>query len=238
MSTGTYLRGALVEFMPTLLVPVPNVITFQYNPETMTHTWTQPQAVQAAAGGPSGNPLAVRGYPGEAFGFTVAMDSSDDIADGTVGAGLAAASGVYSRLAALEMLIHPSQTTSSSSAGALLGAATAAAGAALGGGAPAKRVPDKTLPVMLFVWGAGRIVPVRVTSLTITERLYDPLLNPTHAEAQLGLQVLTPEDLKATDDTLTTVATVAYKYTLSLRQGLAVANAVNTLGSVAAMLPH
>ena len=36
------MKGALVEFMPTFLpIPVPNVIVFQYNPETMTHTWTQ-----------------------------------------------------------------------------------------------------------------------------------------------------------------------------------------------------
>ena len=40
----TYLRGALVEFMPTGLIPIPNVIVFQFNPETMTHTWTQPEA--------------------------------------------------------------------------------------------------------------------------------------------------------------------------------------------------
>ena len=41
--SGFVLKGALVEFMPTFLpVPLPNVIVFQYNPETMTHTWTQP----------------------------------------------------------------------------------------------------------------------------------------------------------------------------------------------------
>ena len=48
------------------------------------------------------------------------------------------------------------------------------------------------MPVVLFAWGLGRIVPVRVVSLTITERLYDTLLNPVHAEAQVGLQVLHP----------------------------------------------
>ena len=32
-----YLRGALVEFMPDRPHPIPNVIIFQYNPETMTH---------------------------------------------------------------------------------------------------------------------------------------------------------------------------------------------------------
>ena len=51
------------------------------------------------------------------------------------------------------------------------------------------------VPVTLFVWGPGRIVPVRVTDLTITEQLYNPSLNPIHAEAQLSLRVLTPAEL-------------------------------------------
>jgi hypothetical protein len=233
---GTYMRGALVEFMPTMLIPIPNIIIFQYNPETMTHTWTQPQAVPASAGAKPGNPLAVTGFPGEAFGFTLAMDSSDDIADGTVGAPLAEVSGIYSRLAALEMLIHPSSSTTSQG---LLGTATAALSSAISGGSkPPRPVPANTMPVVLLVWGPERIVPVRVTSLTITERLYDTLLNPIHAEAQLGLQVLTPDDLQATSGTLTAVAKIAYQYTLSLRQALAIANLVNTAGSIAGMLPH
>jgi len=234
--SGTYLRGALVEFMPTMLIPIPNVIVFQYNPETMTHTWTQPQAAQASSGTVPGNPLAVTGMPGEAFGFTLAMDAQDDIADSTVGSGLASVSGIYSRLAALEMLIHPASATASNG---LLGAATAAL-SALGGAPPnpPRNVPADALPVVLFVWGAGRIVPVRVTSLTITEQLYDTILNPIHAEAQLGLQVLTPKDLNATSDTLTSLAKIAYQYTLSLRQALAIANLVNTAGSIVGMLPH
>ena len=83
------------------------------------------------------------------------------------------------------------------------------------------------MPVTLFIWGPGRIVPVRMTGLTITEKLYDSALNPTHAEAQLTLRVLTPAELvaaRADDDVLGNLATVAYTYTLTLRQALAVAN--------------
>ena len=51
--------------------------------------------------------------------------------------------------------------------------------------------------MVLFVWGPGRIVPVRVTALSITEKLYDAtLLNPTHVEAQITLRVLTQDELK------------------------------------------
>ena len=83
------------------------------------------------------------GVPGEEFSFTLAMDSSDTIADGNAGAAaLASASGVYPRLAALELLMFPSDT----SAGQLLtagltavagGAGGAIAGAAVGAAAGA-----------------------------------------------------------------------------------------------------
>lgn len=237
--SGFVLKGALVEFMPTFLpIPLPNVIIFQYNPETMTHTWTQPQAA-GGSGTETSNPLAVQGMPGEQFSFTLAMDSDDDIANANgPSAGLAQVSGLYSRLAALEMLLYPTGTTN-----ALVGAVSAAIGSALGGGSsgPTRNVPQSVMPVTLFIWGPGRIVPVRVTGLTITEKIYDSALNPTHAEAQISLKVLTPAELVAAssdNDVLGTLATVAYTYTLTLRQALAIANLANAASSIIGMIPH
>ena len=230
-----YMRGALVELMPTMLVPIPNVIVFQFNPETMTHTWTQPEAVATGSSTAPSNPLAVKGFPGEQFSFTIAMDAGDSIADGTVSAALAEVSGVYTRLAALEMLMYPSSATQSG----LLGTVTAAIGSLVGagGGGVQRSVPANTMPTVIFVWGPGRIVPVRVTTLTVTEKLYDGLLNPTHAEAQLGLRVLTTDELKADNDKLAVVAKAAYSYSQGLRQALAVANLANSVESIIGMLP-
>ena len=97
------------------------------------------------------------------------------------------------------------------------------------------------MPVVLFIWGPGRIVPVRVTGLTVTEKLYNETLSPTHAEAQLSLRVLTPAELHAVEcdnDVVGNLATVAYDYTLALRQGLAVANLANAAESIIGMIPH
>jgi hypothetical protein len=241
--SGLVLKGALVEFMPTFLpVPVPNVIVFQYNPETMTHTWTQPgpDPAQAATAAQTANPFAVKGMPGETFSFTIAMDANDEIADGSAPtAALAQASGIYSRLAALEMLLYPASAGQSG----LVGAVSAAIESGLSGQASGATtaVPQSVMPVTLFIWGPGRIVPVRVTGLTITEKLYDSTLNPTHAEAQLSLRVLTPAELNSasqSNDVLANVATVAYNYTLSLRQALAIANLANAAESIIGMIPH
>ena len=57
---GKFLRGALVEFMATFLLPLPNVIIFQYNPETMTHTWTPAQT--AGGTGPRRQPAGGQGH--------------------------------------------------------------------------------------------------------------------------------------------------------------------------------
>ncbi len=229
---GKFIKGALVEFMPTFLLPVPNVVIFQFNPERMTHTWTQPKP----AGG--GNPLAVRGNPGESFSFTVTLDAQDSLSrGGPASKALAQVSGVYSRLAALEMLQYPTGAFG----GGLLGSVSAslsAGGLSLGASAGVKRtVPESQVPTVLFVWGPGRILPVRVTGLRVTETLYDALLNPIYAEANLDLAVLTPEEIQYLTGPLAKVAGAAYQYSQGLRQALAVANLANAAESIIGMLP-
>jgi hypothetical protein len=241
--SGLLLKGAMVSFGPTNLVPVPNVIVFQYNPESMTHTWTQPKAAPppTSTGGTApqtNNPMAVQGLPGETFAFTVVFDANDDIADGSAPTkAIAQVSGVYSRLAALELLLYPAGGGTSG----LLGTVASAISSALSGSSPSPTtgVPASTLPVVLFIWGPGRILPVRLTGLTVTEKLYNTTLSPTHAEAQLTLTVLTPAQLDAdSSDILSSLGSVAYNYTLSLRQALAVANLANAAESIIGMIPH
>ncbi|WP_068076538.1 hypothetical protein [Novosphingobium lentum] len=232
---GKYLRGALIAFTETFPLPIPNVVIFQYNPETMTHGWTVATTAPAAAGTANQHvsQLAVSGPPVESFNFTLAMDSSDTIADGSaVTAGLAEISGVYSRLAALEMLMFPLPPPG----GGLIGSVSSALG--ITAAAPSRSVPSGDLPLVLFVWGPGRIVPVRVTSFSVTEKLYDSiLLNPTHAEAQIGLRVLAYNELSDVSDIMKPVAQAASKYSQGLREALAIANLANAADSILGMLP-
>lgn len=232
---GKFLHGAFVQFMQTFLIPAPNVIIFQFNPESISHSWSPAQAASTD----DDNPLAVSGAPAESFDFNLAMDANDMIADGSVIAqGLATANGIYTRLAALEMLLQPDTGGGNS----LLGSVSiSSSGISLSGGASSSNkhtVPAAQLPTVLFVWGPGRILPVKVSSLSITETLYDPvLLNPIHAEAKVALQVLTPRELQHVNGPLADVAKIAYKYSQKLREALAIANLANSVESIIGMLP-
>jgi hypothetical protein len=137
------------------------------------------------------------------------------------------------------MLQYPMSTAGSG----LLGSISASIGAApqIATAAPTsaktETVPRLEMPTVLFVWGPQRIVPVRLTGLAITERLYDRLLNPTHAEAQVTLRVLTPDELLAVSAPMADIAKVAYVYTQGLRQVQALVNLGDAAASIVGMLP-
>jgi hypothetical protein len=235
MSTG--LKGALISYTPTFVHAVPNVVVFQINPETITHSWEEAPSAGGGRIKVNNDPLAVTGVPGETFSFTLMMDAVDEKADiGTnpVAGGVATVMGAYARLAALEMMQYPI-----ASASQLLGQVSSNiknAVAGKTGQAPAS-VPASQVPVVLFVWGPQRIVPVRIAKLDITEKLYDAALNPVQVEAQISLAVLTPDQLIATPPVMRVIASVAYAYTQGLRQTQALASLGDAGASILGMLP-
>jgi hypothetical protein len=240
---GAVLKGALISFSAlgaaADMTSSPNVIVFQFNPETISHDWTE--ATTGASGtDPRMNfsPLATSGVPSERFSFTLILDSDEQIADtrlDPIPVGLANLYGVYAQLSALEMLQFPV----TSAASALVGQVSAAASAAgLGQSAcQSTSVPISEVPVVLFVWGPQRIVPVRVTGLSVKETLYDVLLNPTHAEVEVSLTVLTPDELAAASGPMSKIASMAYSYNQGLRQARAVDNLAQSAANILGMLP-
>jgi hypothetical protein len=200
-------KGALVELVAGLGAAPPNVVIFQFNPETMQHSWSQGLAATggAAAAKTGSNAYAVSGAPSESFSFTLSMDVTDQLTDPDRTVQLdAERHGIYSRIAALELFLYPKAVVATGSRG--------------------RTTPAALLPVVLFVWGASRIVPVRMTSLTITEKLYDAELNPTHADAQLQLQVLTEDDLRSVTGAAGALARTACTYTNGERKVMAAIN--------------
>src|SRR5258708_31769035 len=51
-------------------------------------------------------------------------------------------------------------------------------------------------PLVLLVWGKSRVVPILLTSFSITEQAFDPQLNPIQAKVELGMRVLTYMELQ------------------------------------------
>jgi hypothetical protein len=242
------LKGALLSFTATGglgLPPLPNVIVFQINPETITHAWTEAGPPPPPQPQPNVTPtyvsaLAVDGNPGESFSFTLMLDSDEqisDVATDPIGAGLAVLSGVYTRLAALELLQFPSPKPDARLVNSVSSAASAAAKGASPAASTSQAVPVSQVPVVLFVWGPMRIMPVRVTAFSVNEKLFDELLNPTHAEATITLSVLTPRDLVAVPSPMGGIANAAYSYTQGLRQVQAIANLAESASSILGMLP-
>jgi hypothetical protein len=240
---GAILKGALISFSAvgaaTDMAASPNVIVFQFNPESISHDWTE-ATTGTGDMDPRMNfsPLATSGVPGERFSFTLTLDSDEQLADAgldPIPVGLAELNGVYTQLSALEMLQFPV----TSAGPALVGQVSAAASAAgLGQSAcQAVSVPVSEVPVVLFVWGLQRIVPVRVTGLTVRETLYDVLLNPTHAEVDISLTVLTPDELAAVNGPMSKIASMAYSYNQGLRQARAADNLAQSAASILGMLP-
>jgi hypothetical protein len=54
-----------------------------------------------------------------------------------------------------------------------------------------------TLPIAVFKWGEKRLVPVSVVSMTVEEKSFDLILNPTRAAVSLTLKVLNTAEVNS-----------------------------------------
>ena len=238
------LKGALIEFSERFIGPIPNVIVFQYNPETMTRTlevWSQNGGGDSSASNDTSH-TAQPFDPPETFTLALELDAADAL-ENPAAHPVAFISGVADRIAAMEMLLYPQ---GDSLLGGLLGSISVSvggAGASVGGAAGAatgavQPVPRGTVPVVLFVWGPGRIVPVRLTSFTVEEQAYSPLLYPIRAKVNMGLKILTPKDFPTCNRKLSEeLAITAFNFTRKQKEVLAAANMANSVESILGMLP-
>lgn len=169
-------KGAIIGLDP--FNPLASVVVFQYNPDTMTRR-LEPRAVSAE--GDRGEAFRLTGAPKETITLSVEIDATDQLEQANP---LATTVGIYPTLAALEMLLYPkSAVVIANTVLSLIGTV---------------EVIPVEAPMTLFVWGPQRVLPVRLTSLSITEEAHDPLLNPIRAKVELSLTVLSYHDLSVT----------------------------------------
>jgi hypothetical protein len=178
------LRGAFVEY--GLSLP-PLLFAFQFNPETLTRGRTATfQSPGAGGTGSDGSGcrdgseamarscLAQVSVTEENIGLTLQLDATEDLDSGD---GLTQNFGIGPQLSVLELMIYPkTDQLFGLPIGNLLGT-TDQFGAA----------QAKVIPILLFIWGRKRVLPVEMTSLQITEQEYFPDLNPKRASVAVQL---------------------------------------------------
>ena len=169
------LRGGLV-----LLDPISGnllrIIGLQYNPDTMTRSLQIKGA--GGEGGDRSEALRLKGPPAETIKLEVEIDATDAleaVQSPTINPGL------HAQIASIEALVYPASGT------LFANNATASSGSL--------EIAPAEAPLTVFVFGPNRIVPVRITELSITEEAFDTSLNPTRAKISLGLRVLSIDDI-------------------------------------------
>ncbi len=169
------LKGGLV-LIDSESARVLRIIPLQYNPETLTRT-LQIRGI-GDDGGDHIEALRLKGPPTETIKLEAEIDASDRLETSDP---QATGAGIHPQLAALETMVYPA------SAHLLFNRAQASSGSL--------EIAPLQGPLMLFIFGARRILPVRITELTITEEAFDPALNPIRAKVSLGMRVLTVDDV-------------------------------------------
>lgn len=221
----TLLRGALIEYGTSLIGPIPSVVIFQFNPESLSRTLQIPPR-------PTGPTMRETTQAGEKtfekIMFKAHFSAANMLDEGKV---LATLFGIGPQLAALEKMVLPSAKIAG-----LLGAAIDAIGDLLGGGGgddkPAQPIPREAYPRILFIWGLTRVLPVTIDSMSISELEYDSILNPVRAEVDITLSVISVDE--CSDDTL---AKGALEYSTIAKEAQAIANLANTAEQIVDLIP-
>lgn len=177
MISPRLVKGGLVQVDVTTGRPL-RVIALQYNPDSLTRT-LQVQS-SGGDGGDRSQALRLKGSAVETLKLEAEIDATDRLEQPDQNPDVVSL-GIHPQLAALEVLVHPSS-------------ASLQANEALAASGVLEIVPLEA-PLTLFVWSKQRVVPVRVTDLSVTEEAFDVFLNPIRARVSVGMRVLSVDDL-------------------------------------------
>jgi hypothetical protein len=156
---------------------VQRIIALQYNPDTLSRTL---QIKALSEGGDRSEALRLTGPPVETIKLDVEIDATDQLEFPDQNP-TATQLGIHPQLAALETIVYPTSGQLQSN-NSLAQAGTL------------EIIPVQA-PLTLFIWSKNRVLPVRLTDMSVTEEAFDPALNPIRAKVSLGMRVLSVNDL-------------------------------------------
>lgn len=166
-------KGGLVTLDPGTGA-VLRVLPMQYNPDTVTRSLTP--KTSGTAEGDRSEALRLTGPAVETINVEAEIDLTDALEHPAQ-----VADGLHPQLASLESLLNPT-------------AAVLQANEILSAEGQLEIIPMQA-PLTVLVWSRHRVVPVRITQLSITEEAFDANLNPIRARVTLALRVLSIDDL-------------------------------------------
>ena len=160
------IRSGIVVVDPERGTPQ-RIIVLQFNPDTLERSLAPQSAGGSgdAGGGGSGGDrneaLRLKGPAEETWKFTAEIDATDQFE-------VAAPDGIHPQLAMLEMLVQPT-SAQLREASRLTQKGTI-------------EISPIEMPLTLFTWGSKRVMPVRLTELSINESAFDVESQPDQGE--------------------------------------------------------
>jgi len=227
------LRGAFVEF--GLSVP-PLIVVFQFNPTELTrnHALTFgfpgiPAPVQPGESPPAIPQRTLREARAEisdllelqkqqlvsvqdqTIAFDIRLDATDKLDDGNA---VAEQFGIGPQLSTLELMMYPKSE----------GLLSAAVDALLGKPKGFSFARSKNPPMILFIFGRKRVLPVNFNTMHITETEFSADLNPIRATVSVNLTVLEGGN-------------VPYQYSKAMVEAMSVLNLANITDAANVVVP-
>lgn len=218
------LRGAFIEY--GLSLP-PLFVVFQFNPVQLTRNRSLTFA--APATGSSGQQETLRRLhqrhddlialreeqtvtvQEEVISFDIRLDATDKLNDGDF---ITGQFGISPQLSTLELMVHPKgESLLAQALGSLLGQSN---------GFSFTR-SDKP-PLVLFIWGRKKVLPVNINSMNITETEFSTDLNPIRATVAVNLTVIEGKSLP-------------YMYSKAMKEAMSVLNLANITDIANVMIP-
>ncbi len=219
------LRGAFVEY--GLSLP-PLVVVFQFNPIQLTRNRSLTFSVPSS-GTSGGGSTPLRKFherqddltdlrdaqqvqvQEESIGLEIRLDATDKLNEGDT---ITEQFGISPQLATLELMVHPKGES-------LIGQAL---GALLGSPGGFSFTRGENPPLILFIWGRKRVLPVNVNSMNITETEFSTDLNPIRATVSVNLTVIEGKN-------------IPYMYSKAMKEAMSVLNLANITDIADVVIP-
>jgi hypothetical protein len=221
------LKGAFIEY--GLSIP-PLFVAFQFNPVELQRNRPPNNEVNCPTGKSTTaeKPLTLRQYHQENYlkeiqenqqvkveeetiSFDIRVDATDKLNEGNF---VAQQFGIAPELAALEQMVYPKEES-------VLGPVIGPLLGFISGFSFSKKINP---PMILFIWGRKRVLPVNITSMNIKETEFSTDLNPVRAEVSVSLTVIEGKN-------------IPYTHTRVMKEAMASLNMLNITNIANVVIP-